>query len=250
MSSWLQDLLRSSGGRVLLAFLLVVLLGGLVGGFILAAKDAKGFALNLIAELVGTAFSFLVALLLVDWYVEHRKKMEWRKIGEMTLRAIAVHICEIGGALFLHYGEIGYDTMQPIFSGHLNPPNERTLKALGALVEALANYRQPLAEGRKRSTSDLAVDYYESVKWDLEQIRNVLLPRVLAGPRDQELVELLVRFDQEYREFEHAIIAHKQAGTQSVFPHRVVALIEAARDCYGAIAVRFAEFSKTRNQTS
>jgi len=235
----------SPGGRALLIFLLTALIGGILCGFMLAARDARQFAISLLAELVGTAFSFLLALLVIDWLLEQRKKTEWRKIGEMTLRAIAEHICEIAGALFQYFGELDYQAMDPIFRGHIDPPNERTLKALGGLLKALDNYEQPLAEALEKSPSDIAVKYYEYITWDLEQIRTVLTPRVLTGPKDQELVELLIRFDQEYRELQHAVIAHREVSTQSVFPQHVVALIEAAKDCYGAILYRFKGFSET-----
>jgi len=106
----------------------------------------------------------------------------------------------------------------------------------------------PLGIPRKKSPSDIAVGYYEYVKWDLEQIRGVLTPRVLAGPRDQELVELLIRFDQEYRELQHAIIAHREVSTQSVFPNHVVALVTVATECYAEILLRLKEFSKVQRK--
>ncbi|MCK4392834.1 hypothetical protein KAX17_08000 [Candidatus Bipolaricaulota bacterium] len=174
MWRWIGNLCSTSGGKALLVSLFVILIGGIVGGFVFAGKGGKDFALALLAESVGMALSFLVALLLIDWFLEHRKNVEWRKIGEITLRAIATHICEIAGALFQYYGELDYHAMEPIFRGHIDSPNEDTLKALGTLAQALANYKQPMAEARKKSPSDIAVGYYEYVKWDLEQIRGGL----------------------------------------------------------------------------
>ena len=84
---------------------------------------------------------------------------------------------------------------------------------------------------------------YEYVKWNLEQVRTVLTPRVIAGPKDQVLVEQLIQLDQEYRELQHAVIAHKEVCTQSIFPWRIVALVKAVADCYAALLPRFKEIS-------
>jgi hypothetical protein len=243
MISRIKELSSTTFGRWLLVILFLLAVGSVVGGFIVAGKQ---FALSLLAELAGTAFSVLLALVVIDWFLDYRRKIEWRLTGEITLRAIAVHLCEIAGALFLHYTELDYNVMEPIFAGHVEPPNDRILHAFDSLLESLREYKQPLAEAKIKSPSDIAVDYYEAVKWDLEQIRNVLTPRVLGGPKDRRLVDLLIQLDQAYRELQHAIVAHKQVCTQSVFPDHIIPLIEATRDCYDAIIERLSILTKVR----
>lgn len=64
------------------------------------------------------------------------------------------------------------------------------------------------------SESDVTIDYYEGVKWDLDQTWIVLAPRIMASPADQTLIDLPVGFDDSQRELRHSIIAHQQICTQ------------------------------------
>jgi hypothetical protein len=172
----------------------------------------------------------------VDRYVHQQRQQQWAKVQEFTLRAIAVHLCEITGSLFLHYPGIDADAAMSIFEGHTTSPNAALLQPFDRLLDAIRQL--PSAITREKSTSDIALDYYESVQWDLDQIQSVLIPRVMQSPVEQALIDRLVEFDSARRELHHAIIAHAQAVTHSVFPH-VVTLIEAARRLYQEICPYF-----------
>ncbi len=71
-------------------------------------------------------------------------------------------------------------------------------------------------------------------RWDLDQIRDVLLPRVLQSSTDQHLVEALVEFDSSRQKLHGAIIAHRQAVTHGVFPY-VIDLLEQAQALYSVL---------------
>jgi hypothetical protein len=194
--------------------------------------DPKGFAINILASVVSIIISFALALQIVERYVHQQRQQQWAKVQDFTLRAIAVHLCEITGSLFLHYPRIDADTALSIFEGHRTSPDAAILTSFDRLLDEIRQL--PSAITQDKSTSDIALDYYESVQWDLDQIQNVLTPRVMQSPVEQALIDRLIEFDSARRELHHAIIAHAQAVTHSVFPH-VITLIEAARRLYQEI---------------
>ena len=196
------------------------------------AVDAKGFLVNILAGVVSIIISFAIALAIVDRYVQHHREQQWAKVQTLTLRAIAVHLCEIVGGLFVHFPGLNDRVFQPFWEGHGNPLTTDIRESFAGVLNQL----RPLPSGitPDKSTSDIAVEYYESLKWDLDQIQNVLTPRVLQSPVQQSLIDSLVAFDQAHRELRHAMIAHQAAVTHSVFP-RVISLIEAARNVYQEI---------------
>jgi len=227
LKSYLSDPI---GKRLLtLSVLATVLSIGI--GFALNPIDFSG---NLLAEVAGNAVSILLGLLVVDWFLEYRRKREWSRAEAFTLKAIAVHLCEIAGSTFLHFPDMSFDAVGAIFEGHGRPPNPKTLQGFKDLVSELRSYELPMRVARRMSPSDIAIDYYDAVKWDLDQIQNVLTPRLMQGPADQALIDLLVEFDDSHRELRHSIIAHKQACTQDVFP-KVISLVESAGRLYQAI---------------
>lgn len=84
------------------------------------------------------------------------------------------------------------------------------------------------------SPSDVAIQFYNVVRWDLDQIQDVLTPRVIESSTDQKLLDTLIEFDEARRELHHAIIAHQQVVTGGVFSN-VLMLVEASINVYQAI---------------
>lgn len=50
-------------------------------------------------------------------------------------------------------------------------------------------------------TDDMIENIYENVKWDLCEIQNVLIPRILQNPADQNIKDQITSFDAVIREF-------------------------------------------------
>jgi hypothetical protein len=218
-------------GRWLIPAAVILTLAICVLGF---GVDQQGFFGNLLAELSGVFISVIVALLIVDRYVKYQREQEWTKVQDFTLRSIATHLCEIVGAIFLHYPAIDYEIMTPIFEGHSKPPNPNVLRAFNNLIQELQQYELPREIAREKSESDIAIEYYDAVRWDLDQIQNVLTPRVMQSSTDQNLIDLLIEFDSAHRQLHHSIIGHQQAVTQAVFSE-VISLVGSAARLYEAI---------------
>ena len=75
--------------------------------------------------------------------------------------------------------------------------------------------RLPNSVSREESTSDVSVRFYQALRWDLDQIRDVITPRIMQYPTDQALIDRLVEFDDASRNLKHAIIVHKEVLTHS-----------------------------------
>jgi hypothetical protein len=225
----IRTILADPIGRWVLSVLSLISIFSITIGF---AIDPLAFLGNFLAEVAGMALSILLGLVLVEWFIEHQRKLQWVRSQAFTLRAIAVHLCEIAGSIFLHYPGISLGAVEKLFKGHLLPPNSQSLKSFDLLLQDLRNL--PEREYKHKSTSDVAVEYYDAIRWDLEQIQNVLTLRVLQSPADQVLIDRLIEFDFAHRELRHAIIGHQQAVTHSVFP-KVIDVIETAKKVYAAI---------------
>ena len=75
--------------------------------------------------------------------------------------------------------------------------------------------RLPNSVSREESTSDVSVRFYQALRWDLDQIRDVITPRIMQYSTDQALIDRLVEFDDASRNLNHAIIVHKEVLTHS-----------------------------------
>jgi hypothetical protein len=212
-----------------------IAIAAMLSGFLL---DPRPFLVNLLAGIFGIFTGAAVTLLIVERYLLYQRKVRWARVEEYTVRAIAVHLSEIAGGLFLHFPSIKWDAAEAIFSGHNRPPNSDTLQAMGKLLIQLNEV--PSSISKDKSSSDAAVEYYEDLKWDLDQIQSVLTPRLLQGPTDQHFIDDLVAFDSARRELHHSIIGHQQAVTHAVFG-RLVPMIGLARQLYASILKRWEE---------
>jgi hypothetical protein len=110
------------------------------------------------------------------------------------------------------------------------------VNAIGDVIESLRQV--PGVATKDKSTDDIAVEYYEHVKWDLDQIRDVLMPRVVQSSNDQILIDALVELDDSRRELHNATIAHKKITVGGVVPN-VVGLLDRARAVYSLLVDRW-----------
>lgn len=212
-----------------------MILVGIAFIFVLAAAgaflDAKAFLVNLLVAAISIVVSVAVALSLVDRYVRRQKSEQWAKVRETTYHAIIAHLADLTSQMFIYFPVKDHRPMSAILEGRSSPSASAPagMDELATALEGLPN-----SIGGDKSTSDLAVEWYEAVKWDLDQIREVLTPRVMQFSTDQEPVDALIQFDEADRDLENAIIAHKQVVTHSVFRH-VTELLRRAKVLYDVV---------------
>lgn len=202
------------GHWVVVAFIVLTILICFMGFII----DYKIFFINLIAGICSVFLSFFLALFIVDKYLKYQREQQWSKVNKITLYAISVHLCEIVGSLSFYFLDMDHDLTLPFFSGQ-KFLNEATLMAFKPLLSALNDERQivPLEAARRTSSSDIAVEYYEALSWDMDQIQNVLTPRVMISSTDQALIDALIEFGDARRALRHSINEHKQVHNHVVY---------------------------------
>ena len=192
--------------------------------------DIPQFLGNLLAGLAGVFLSFAIALLFVDNLIEHYRKQQWAKVRNYTLGAIAAHLCDLATAEIFVFFELDSFDFTPIFEGR-NIPNQESVVTFQTLTDELRGIRGDIG---KKSPSDVTVELYESAKWDLDQIQLVLTPRVIQSYAEQDLIDVLIEFDQARRELHNGVIGHKLVSTQSAFP-ALISLVEVSGKLYGTL---------------
>lgn len=220
-----------SGRNLLILLALITAMFILIGFFI----DTKGFSGNLLAELAGNGIAILVGLLLIDRFLEYRRQKQWTKVRKLTIRAIAVHLCDIASTLHIYFPIGDHRSIGVILEGR-NTPNRATATGFEALLEQLRELRNGIS--KDKSTSDVAVEFYEAVRWDLDQIQTILTPRVIRSSNDQRLIDAVIEFDDARRKLHSSIIGHKLAGTHSVFPDLLL-LVQSSGRLYQALCKRW-----------
>jgi len=206
----------------------VIVVLSLLGGFLL---DWRGFLEGVLASLAFSGITIVVGLFFVDRLIEHRQERQWARVRLLTYRGLAAHLCDIVSQAFVVFMlDDALDALWQIQEGR-NQPQERALAGFDELAAALRRAKEPKGVHNKPSLSDRAGEFYEAVRWELEQIQTILTPRLLESATDQRLVDALMVFDHANRALYSAILAHKQAGTQSAFSF-VTDLVAAASNLY------------------
>lgn len=186
--------------------------------------DAKQFFGNLFAGFAGVFFGFVITLFYVDGLVEHYKKQQWAKARDYTFTDLASHLRDFVYEISYSFASIG-------LSPNAVPP-ANSHQGVVIYCQTLADELRKIQdhEGEK-SPSDITVEFYESAKWDLDQIQLVLTPRVVQSQAEQELIDVLIEFDQARRDLHNGVMVHKLLCLQEAFP-RLISLVEISGKVY------------------
>jgi hypothetical protein len=138
-------------------------------------------------------------------------------------------MCDAMARVFVGFELSDCRAMTPILDGR-DQPDPRTIEGLTALASLLRKVPDPSSN----DLSDKAIVYYEENKWDLDQLCESLLPRVVECSDEQDLIDALTELDFVRRAFHTSIIAHRQVVTGGVYVH-VAELVDASAGVYGAL---------------
>jgi hypothetical protein len=217
--------------RILLVSLLITLVVSVLFGFIIGGRE---FWNGLLAETFGIATTALITLLIVDRFIDYRDELEWASVRNITLAGVAAHLCDALGQVIIYLPIKNFDNQTKILDGRNKPPPVAS-EGMRGLADELRHMSEPKGE---KSLSDLSIEYYEDVKWELTQIQNVLTPRIMSLSKDKELIDKLAKFDNAYRDFYSAILADKQVVIHAAAP-ALVRFIDASAELYECIRVRW-----------
>src|SRR5439155_7171632 len=170
---------------------------------------------NFLAGIACTALGVVVAIWVVDRYLRNVARLRWARVETLTYRAIAAHVCDAMLEVLVGTPVLrDFRPMTSIIEGR-NGPDAKTIEGLAELASMLRSVPHP----GNNDLSDAAITYYEENKWDLDQLCDSLLSRLIEYSDAQDLIDTLMELDGVRRAFHTSIIAHRQAVTGGVFVH-------------------------------
>ena len=164
---------------------------------------SQSFAENISSEIFGIGLTISILKIFADRYEAKR----WKHIQKVTfgtfILCIDDMISQILGAernflqdLGMESPKLGTDVLEkfikiiettdPEYGDGISPDDPKIRTTLMGLDSI---------------TNDMIENIYENVKWDLYEIQNVLIPRILHTPVDQNIKDRLTSFDAVIREF-------------------------------------------------
>jgi hypothetical protein len=210
---------------ILIAILFMILPLG-CGFFI--DDDPRGFLGNLAAECAGIGFTILVGYFLIEKLLKYHKDQQFAPARNFTLRAVANRLCDIASRVPEYFPVQDPSSVARILRGR-NSFHNATVKGFGDLLAQLDQIPPndfPACASCK--------EFYEAVKWDLDQIQTVLTPIVMLISEDQELINELMKFNHAGRELHNSILGYKLIRLGSI-RQNVRSLVEHSRQLYQAL---------------
>ncbi len=170
-------------------------------GFWLEKSEFYSHFIALIAETI-------LAVTVVDWWLRHQRQQEWKRVRTQIVSTLLSHLCSIAGEY-----SVGFLTQdekcellplgEPIMRG-LNIPNPDTSNALYSMVVILNG----ISESDRENEDPEHV--HKAIKWDVEQIRSTVLPRLMAISTEEiQLISLVYELDSADREWVNEDIAER-----------------------------------------
>lgn len=171
--------------------------------------DDKGFIGNLLAG----AIEVLVTVTVIAWLLQRQRRKQWSKVRVQIISALTQHIGNIASEYMTHFYGPGLHLLnfaEDIGAGY-HKADPRTVAALQAMIRNMEEAPRP------DESSEQAEKLHSVIKWDITQIRDTLLPRILAIECDEpELASVLGELDNADRRWVNQIIIDKEvcAGDQ------------------------------------
>ena len=192
--------------------------------------DAQSMKVNLLAGFACTGVGVPVAIWIVDRYLKNVDRARWLRVDVLTYRAIAAHLCDAMVQLIIDTPALRNTGPMSLIQEGRDRPDARTLEGLSELAAAL----RAVPNQGNNDLSDAAVEYYDDDKWDLDQLCDSLLSRVIQYSDEQDLIDSLIELDGVRRTLHNAIIGHKLVVTGGVYVH-LPELVDASANVYRSL---------------
>ena len=189
------------------------------------AIDFKGYLGNILSEIAGLIISILVALLLVDRFTEIQREKRWHKVHNLTHRSISHHLSNVLLELFNYFPMPDHYSADTILV-YRDQPDIKPTEAVNNLIGQIKILQQ-----QGKLNNERAAEYFSSIKWYINQIQHDLMPRVIQSSDNQELIDVLIDFDDAAQELQSKIIAYKRFTKQEALPD-IIPLLESINEIY------------------
>ncbi len=185
---------------------------------------------NLLAGVACTVAGILAAIWVVELYMRHAARARWSRVSVLTYRAIAAHLCDLMVEALTSMTVLrDHRPMTAILSGR-ESPDPQTIEGLVTLASMLRAVPDPWSN----DVSGEVVAFYEKNKWDLDQLCDGLLPRVIEYSDEQDLIDALTEFDGARRALHNAVLAHKKITIGGIISS-LAGLVDASANVYRSL---------------
>jgi hypothetical protein len=248
-----------------LAFILIsIVLGGFSLWFYISDLDfrSRGFLM-----LSGAALSIGITLTIVDCVIKADRVQQWRKVKNLTYFAIMRHLIALAVLLPACFGSDRKWTFEyeaaigrAIDKG-LTTSRKEVSDVMLKMAKAMKNEVEPrdveegwgevfLSKWQKpleKSTIEELERHCSYMKRCIQEMRNILIPRVLRLSDDQEVNEVLLRFEMVASNFESQLMMIElQKIMTLVEAEKIINLLEESGNLYEILARREATNSQQR----
>ena len=201
----MKAITRSSLITIAIVLVIVVLF---LTGFLL---DFKGFLVNLIAS----AITVILTVTVINWFLIRQRRNQWKRVRSQIITALLNHIGNMTSEYSINiqlpreYDLIAY--VEQTGKGY-DTPTAETAWALKEMAKKMRTAPIP------HDSKEQAEKVHKLIKWDIEQIRSVLLPRILAMETEEpELVHILSELDSAERRWVNQYIMDEEVSAGDQF---------------------------------
>jgi hypothetical protein len=183
--------------------------------------DWKGFIQNLSAG----AIEIIITVTIIDWLLQQQRRKRWQRVRAQIVAALTQHI----GNMASEYATNFYgrelrllDFVEDIGAGYF-VAKPQTAKAIQLMVKNMEEAPRP------DDYREQAENLHSVIQWDVTQIRDSLLPRIIDIECDEpELVSLLGELDNADRRWVNQMIIDEEVAAGNQYPEAINLLREAA----------------------
>lgn len=215
-------------------FLLSIILIAIVVSGIGVALDPEAFKSNIISEMVGLLISVAVGLFIVDKYIAYDRAKQWIQVRNITYKSIAAHMCEITVQALFIYNIKDNRPMHALKEGRFKPSFDN----IAAIDQVIQGVRQTSSEVSAKTFMGLTVNFYDAIEWNLDQIQDVLIPRIVQSSDDQEFINILIELDSSREALYTSIISHNNYAINNE-NHDVEKMLNICRHVYSKLLERW-----------
>jgi hypothetical protein len=161
---------------LILGISVAVIIGVLYWGY---RTDPKAMLNTVRGALIGTAITMILTFFVVNKVIEYTEQKRWKKVRNITYSQLVDRICDISASCSMFY-RISIRDKWALIKDRF-PPNNKTLSAFNDLIQDLNkhNINGKIPATYNEGDHDADMKFYEDVKFDLEHIQIVLIPRII-----------------------------------------------------------------------
>lgn len=217
--------------------------GALFGGF---ALDAKAFAVNLLAGVVGLLLGAALATWGVEWLIKRQRDREFLGVARRTEEAIAMVIEEIASYYRLALGpdeQIERAFAEAAEAAEVDEstrPNAELANAMSQTAQWILARKHELSKPTLPSEVSSSRALYEEVRPLFERLWFQLAPRVMALSGDAAVMNGLIHLEEREISWRTAILHAERGGADGFEAWEFAAeVLVRAAEAYRAMLPRF-----------